>query len=386
VNLVQLISTRGHRRAPARYREVDISNGLFNLKKTLQVFGTTPEVLTARGVDEKSLPPFARSLADQRPLKSWTLQELPEVGKQLGFMQKPRSPLAVSIFVTKGGVLKSTFTMNFARLAALHGIRTCVVGLDMQGDITSALSPEDVSEDGEDDSSLQDALAKVSSLRGLADVFTGSAELKDVLLSTDIPTLSYIPETPELVALDQSLMNRNRREYWLRDFVVKPLKEHFDLVIMDCSPNWNRLITNALVANDVLISPLECKINNFRNFKTFRALLKEFKLDMGNEFKQLFVPTRVVANRKLSREILEWYQTQLPDCSHGSIRESLQGEESMAMRMSIPEYAPTSAAADEMRTLVSEVWTSIAKPLEKSNRTSTPFSRKEDSCLSDSVI
>ena len=336
-----------------------MSNGLFNLKKALQIFGTSTENLAGKGVDENSLPAFARTHSGNRTSKSWTLKELPAVGQAVGFMFKPSRPLAVSIFVTKGGVLKSTFTMNFARLAALHGIRTCVVGLDMQGDITSALGPEEAADD---ETSLETALEKVSALRGLADVFTGSAELEDVILPTEIPTLSYIPETPELVALDQSLMNRNRREYWLRDYVVKPLKEQFDLVIMDCSPNWNRLITNALVASDVLISPLECKINNFRNFKTFRALLNEFKLDMGNEFVQMYVPTRVIAGRKLSREILDWYQTQLPECSRGSIRESLQGEESMAMRLSIPEYAPTSPAADEVRELIAELWSKVARP------------------------
>src|SRR5690606_12510070 len=153
--------------------------------------------------------------------------------------------------------------------------RTCVVGLDMQGDITSALGADELlDENTENETSLEDAVAKVDSLRGLADVFAGDTKLEDVILATDLPTLFYIPETPELVALDQSLIHRNRREYWLREFVVEPLKKNFDLVLLDCSPNWNRLITNALVACDVLISPLECKINNFRNFKIFQGLLE----------------------------------------------------------------------------------------------------------------
>lgn len=357
-----------------------MSNGLFNLKKTLQVFGTSTEELSAKGIDETQLPAFARSSSDGRALKSWTFEDLPNVGQRIGFLSKPHRPMAVSIFVTKGGVLKSTFTMNFARLAALHGIRTCVVGLDMQGDITSALGPDD---GADEESSLQSALEKVSAFKGLSDVFTGSAQLEQVILSTEIPTLSYIPETPELVALDQSLMNRNRREYWLRDVIVKPLKEQFDLIIMDCSPNWNRLITNALVASDVLISPVECKINNFRNFKTFRALLNEFKLDMGNEFLQVYVPTRVIANRKLSREILEWYQTHLPECSAGSIRESLQGEEAMAMRTSIPEYAPTSPAADEMRALLSEIWELLVNPGVKKKISKLKTAERELECRLD---
>lgn len=334
-----------------------MSNGYFPLKKALQVFGCSEELLRSHNLEAFALPDFSRSESDNRRLKSWSLRDLPEVGAQVGFLQKPSTPLCVAVFVTKGGVLKSSLTLNLARMAALHGMRTCVVGLDMQGDVTTALAGE---ETPDDDSSLDEAVAKINQTRGLAQVFTGECSLADAVKPTDLPTLFYIPETPELVALDQSLINRNRREYWLRDHVIKPLKNDFDLIVLDCSPNWNRLITNALVACDALVSPLECKINNFRNFKTFHALLREFKRDMGTEFTQVFVPTRLSPARKLSREICAWYQANLSDCCSEAVRESVQGEEAMAMRMSIPEYAPTSAAADEMRSVLKEIWETIS--------------------------
>jgi len=331
-----------------------MSTGFFPVRKALQVFGSSPELLASQKIKETELPSFARSSVDNRPLKSWSPREMPDVGQQVGFMKKPVQPLAAAIFVTKGGVLKSSLTFNFARMASLHGIRTCVVGLDMQGDVTTALSTADLDEE---DNSLVDALERLNNIRGLADVFTGSANIMDVVRGTEIPTLSFIPETPELVALDQSLVNRNRREYWLRDHVISPLKKEFDLVLMDCSPNWNRLITNALVASDVLISPLECKINNFRNMKTFEALINEFQTDMRVKFSHIYVATRLSSGRKLSREIFDWYQENLSSCIKTPIRESVHGEESMAMRLSIPEYAPTSQAADEMREVLREMWT-----------------------------
>jgi chromosome partitioning protein len=327
--------------------------GFFPVKKALQVFGSSPELLSSLGIKESALPTFARSAADNRPLKSWGPREMPDVGQRVGFMKKPARPLAAAIFVTKGGVLKSSLTFNFARMAALHGIRTCVVGLDMQGDVTTALNTMDPDEE---DNSLVDTLERLNEVRGLADVFTGSAKILDVIRTTEIPTLTYIPETPELVALDQSLVNRNRREYWLRDHVIAPLKKEVDLVLMDCSPNWNRLITNALVASDVLISPLECKINNFRNMKTFESLINEFQTDMRVKFSHIYVATRLSTGRKLSREIFDWYQENLNSCIRTPIRESVQGEESMAMKLSIPEYAPTSQAADEMRQVLKEMW------------------------------
>ena len=287
--------------------------------------------------------------------KSYGVEDLIELGASAGFLKKPASPIAASIFVTKGGVLKTSLTLNLARMAALHGLRVCVVGLDMQGDVTQALG----SEGPDENESLEEALKTLNSMKGLSDLFLGQATLEDILIQTEIPTLSFIPETPDLVALDQSLLSRNRREYWLLEHVIQPLKQTFDLILMDCSPNWNRLINNALVASDVLISPIESKINNFRNLRTFRALISEFRRDMRLDFKHVFVPTRVVASRRLSREIFDWYRSNLDgngaSCTTRSIRESIHGEEAMALRLSIPEYSPNTVASSEIRLLLAEV-------------------------------
>lgn len=329
-----------------------MSESSFNVKKALNLFGSTLDVEDVTKLEGNKLPSFARGEGG-RQLKSWSLVELPAVGEKIGFLRRPSEPTAIAIFVTKGGVLKTSLTLNLARMAALHNIRTCVVGLDMQGDISAALGLDTGLEDS---ATLGDAMERISSVHGLADVFTGETEIDQVLRPTDIPTLFYVPETPELTALDQSLINRNRREYWLRDKVIAPLKEQFDLILMDCSPNWNRLITNALVAADILVSPLECKINNFRNFKTFRFLIDEFRTDLDADFRHIYIPTRLSPQRRLSMEIYEWYQSNISECAQTAIRESIQGEEASAVHLSIPEYAPTSAAADEIRESLRDLW------------------------------
>ncbi len=310
-------------------------------KKAFAIFGVDSSEATAS--DDRLKP------------KSYSVDKLAEIGAEFGFFTKPAKPIAASIFVTKGGVLKTTLTLNLARMAALNGLKVCVVGLDMQGDITQTLG----SEGPDENESLEEALKTLNSMKGLSDLFVGQATLEEIIVQTEIPTLSFIPETPELVALDQSLLSRNRREYWLLETVVQPLKARFDLILMDCSPNWNRLINNALVASDVLISPIESKINNFRNLRTFRALISEFRRDMRLDFKHIFVPTRVVSSRRLSREIFHWYRENLntadAGCTTRSIRESIHGEEAMALRLSIPEHSPNSVAAAEIRLLLAEI-------------------------------
>lgn len=268
-------------------------------------------------------------------------------------MRPPPRALVTSVFVTKGGVLKSSLTLNLARMAALHNIRTCVIGLDMQGDVTTALGYD---HQLEEDLSLDEALHRIGQIRGLPDFMMDKVPVTDLLQPTDLPSLFFIPETPELVALEQNLNMRHRREFWLRDNVIRPLQESFDWILIDCAPNWNQLITNALVASDVLISPLECKINNFRNFHMFRTFIAEFCRDLSLSFEQIYVPTRLSPGRKLSRDICEWYQKNVSGCMRTAIRDSVQGEESVAMHLSVPEFAPTSAASDEMKTLIQEIW------------------------------
>jgi chromosome partitioning protein len=326
----------------------------FGIQKILKLFGaevSRSAILKAELAG--AIPEASRKETGAIKRRVWTSADLPHIGERYGFMKHPESSLCVAVFTTKGGVLKSTFALNLARTAALHNIRTCVVGLDMQCDITSALGVTAELENSED---FESAVEQLGQVRGLNDVFDGSAKLEDVIFQLDIPTLYAIAETPELVPLEQKINNKNRREYWLKEEIIAPLKEKFELVIVDCSPNWNRLITNALVACDVLVSPLECKINNFRNFTVFRNHLESFRKELKLNFDAVFIPSRFTSTRKLSAEIRSWYLANVPGCTAGVLRECTPSEEAMALHTSLVEYAPSSLPADEMRELLREVW------------------------------
>ncbi|MEO0337303.1 MAG: AAA family ATPase, partial [Pseudomonadota bacterium] len=263
--------------------------------------------------------------------------------------------------VTKGGVLKTSLTLNVARMAALHGMRTLVIGLDLQGDISNAIGYNQ----GVEDEAFESAIEKIDQTRGLADVFFKRCSVEDAIAKTDLPTLDLIPETPELVALEQSLIHRARREVWLKEQVIAPLKSKYDLFVIDCSPNWNQLITNALSASDVLLSPLECKINNYRNFQMFRSFVSEFIEEMDLELQHLYVPTRWTQSRKLSTEIKEWYLNQVEDCVPVAIRDSVVGEEATALHLSVAEHDPGSNAALEMNEALAWVWKRIVPGVDR---------------------
>jgi chromosome partitioning protein len=324
----------------------------FSSSKVADVFGGQ-ELKTELNNLESShqIPPSRRFRSGALFKKGWPIEEIPLIGQKIGFFKSFDKPIAIAVFTTKGGVLKSTLALNLARTAALHGIKTCVVGLDIQGDITTALGFESGLEEGD----LSLLLDKLNSTKGLSDLFNGQARLEEIIVSTDLPTLYLIPETPELVAMNDTLSTINRREFWLKEKVTEKLKNNFDLIIMDCSPNWNKLTTNALVSCDVLVSPLECKINNFRNFRVFRHFLNEFKRDMKIDFETIFIPTRYSANRKLSLEIKNWYEQNVKGCTSLGVKESVAGEESIALYRSIIEHAPGTDPAMEMQKVLLEV-------------------------------
>jgi chromosome partitioning protein len=291
--------------------------------------------------------------------KVWTKEQLQSIAQVVGFLPKPAKPKSLTVFTTKGGVLKTTLTLNIARLAAIHGLKVCVVGLDIQGDVTNALGFQRELEDDKQD--LNEVLEKIKGTQGLHDFFYSKVRLEDLIQPTDLENLYLIPETAELVQLNDALSNVHRREFWLKEKVVDRLKGVFDLVIMDCSPNWSKLTTNALVASDLLVSPLECKINNFRNFQVFQQFLSEFTQEMHMNLAVEFIPTRYAKNRKLSMDILEWYRKNVPGCSPFGIRECVLGEEAVALNLSFGEHDPSHAASQEMKGVLLGIFNHLLK-------------------------
>lgn len=325
----------------------------YPLKKVAQIFGDNNLKSTIEELEASGAISASKRYRSGALLRSgWSKSQLSEIGSKVGFFKKLPAPVALAVFTTKGGVLKSTLALNIARTAALNGHKTCVVGLDIQGDVTTALG-YDFQFDRTNN--LEEMIATLDQTKGLNDLFAGQVALENIVHNIDLPNLFLIPETPELVALNDSLNNINRREFWLKEKVIEPLKNYFDVIIMDCSPNWNKLTTNALVACDALVSPLECKINNFRNFKVFSHFLKEFKSEMHLNFENIFIPTKFSPNKKLSSDIFNWYQQNVEGCTTVGIKESVSAEEAMALNISILEHVGLKPLGKEFVELMTQI-------------------------------
>jgi chromosome partitioning protein len=284
----------------------------------------------------------------------WPLESVSIIGEKYGFLEKPTSPSTICVFSTKGGVLKSTISLNIARMYALHNIKTCVIDLDPQGDTSRNLGfsiPEDEIED------LTDVDKYENEIENLASFFHKKSKLEDIIQNTELPTLDVILSSSALIPLMDSLNAVVRREYWIKENVINNLyKMGYDLVIIDLAPSWNIYTSNSITAASLLVSPLECKIAHYRNCKEFNNQLTRFCETMKiTDQKRIFIPTRVSSQRKVSVQIRQFYASNIPDCSMVSIRESVFGEEAIATRKSILEYCPTKTVAEDMREFLVEV-------------------------------
>lgn len=145
----------------------------------------------------------------------------------------------------KGGVGKSTVTVNLAVVFGQRGLRTLVCDLDPQGNAADMLG------------------LNVHGLPSLCDVFEGAASIADARIFDVEAGVDLVPAGDEsrLSGVEQGLVNVPAREQWLSRMLAGQLDDYAH-VILDCPPGLGQLTTNALVAADRVIAPVRLTDRN----------------------------------------------------------------------------------------------------------------------------
>lgn len=288
-------------------------------------------------------------------VRAWPHALLPKIGKNYGFLTAPSNTKLISVYSPKGGVLKSTFAFNLARVLAINGIDVLVVGLDVQGTVSMNLQLNE-NEDLEDLGQIKDRPSLYEAYKGEAD---GGCRIEDTILDTDLPNLKYIPESSNLVLLEQRIRDENRREHFL-ERLLKPLKINFSVIIFDNSPNWNFLIQNSLVAATDVICPIACEIETYRSLTQNIQMINDYKCHIELQWNNfILIPTKLERTR-ISTQIEAKYKTLFSNLiTSSSIRNAAAGQESSLGKTSSIEYDPKSALSEDYYEVIGEVWSRI---------------------------
>ncbi len=147
----------------------------------------------------------------------------------------------IALVNQKGGVGKSTTAVNLGAALAVNGSKVLVVDSDPQGNTTTGFG-----------------IDKHSLTHDIYNVLMQEASIDDVVVSTELPTLSLVPATINLAGAEIELVSGLSRETRLRQ-ALSPVADRYDFVLIDCPPSLGLLTINALTAADEIIIPVQAE-------------------------------------------------------------------------------------------------------------------------------
>lgn len=150
-------------------------------------------------------------------------------------------PRIIAIANRKGGVGKTTTTVNVATAMAATGKKVLVIDLDPQGNATTSMG-----------------INKKGRMASSYEVLLGERTLSEAVVWTEIPNFSIVPSSADLAGAEVELVDMPNREFALKQAIVQSAV-NYDYVLIDCPPSLSLVTINALVAANAVIVPLQCE-------------------------------------------------------------------------------------------------------------------------------
>jgi chromosome partitioning protein len=147
----------------------------------------------------------------------------------------------IAVVNQKGGVGKTTTAINLAAAIAQNGLETLIVDCDPQTNASGGLG-----------------VAKDPERMSTYDVLLGDATAEEATIATAVDHLSIIPSSKDLIGANFDLAQQDRREFRLQE-ALKPIRDRYPFILLDCPPALDLLTLNALVAADSLLVPMQAE-------------------------------------------------------------------------------------------------------------------------------
>lgn len=236
--------------------------------------------------------------------------------------------MIISFSNFKGGVLKTTSTINIGASLARSGKRVLLIDLDPQFNLTQSLKVPD----------------KVTSIYN---VLTGRAAPECYEQSE---RLFILPSAFDLVQAETELAGQFRREYLLEG-VVKTLRHEYDYILIDCPPSLGLLTINALVASDLTFVPVAAEYLALQGFTYLAKAMGNINMEVDRVFVTKYDHRKVI-NRSVKDSL---YRSIGEKMFQTVIRDNIALAEAPTAGLSIFDYAPRSNGAVDFESLTNEI-------------------------------
>jgi chromosome partitioning protein len=256
-------------------------------------------------------------------------------------LQGDRVTKVISIANQKGGVGKTTASINLGGALAELGYRVLCIDMDPQANLTVGLGI-----------SLSDVR------HSMADVLSENrVPLDEIVRQTEMPGLSVAPSTLELASTEVELFTAIGREMVLRDALDGWAERQYDVVIIDSPPTLGLLTINALVASSRVIIPVQTQYYAIKGLTALIKVINTIKIKLNHDLEILgLLATFYDGRTVLAREMLQNLR-ELGDHRVFStmIKQTVKLGEAPLTGKPVTEYATHSAAARAFRDLAQEV-------------------------------